>query len=320
MLRAMHRSPRCGWGGSPRVVGSSAVLRWGRLLVAAFATLAFAILPARLAFAGTLQVRDSASVFSAADRAQIDAAVQRCPFDVRVVTSAEYADAASFSRYVGGLVSEPNQIVVGLDPTHRHTQVHFGTGSQIDASSWPGIERAGNTAFRDGRWGPGVVAILEAAWTAVSPGSATGPSSRTAPSASFGQVTLLFLLPVAAVIFVAVVLIRRSMSCGGRRPGYGYPGYGAGYPPGRSGMGPLGGGIIGAGLGGLAGYELGKLEGERESRGGSFDSGSSSDSGGGSFDAGGGGSSWDSGSGSDFGGGGGDSGGGSDMGGGGSDF
>ena len=52
---------------------------------------------------------------------------------------------------------------------------------------------------------------------------------------------------------------------GGSYPGgpAGYGGYGGGPPP-QGGLGPVGGGLIGAGLGGLAGYELGKLEGERE--------------------------------------------------------
>jgi hypothetical protein len=72
--------------------------------------------------------------------------------------------------------------------------------------------------------------------------------------------------------------------------------------------------MIGAGLGGLAGYELGKLEGERRER--DYEGGPREDQGRGTdtdtgFDDGGGGSSWDDGGGD---------GGGFDGGGGGSDF
>jgi hypothetical protein len=299
-----------------------------------------------LARAGTLQVKDTAAVLSSADRSQIQAAVARYPFDVRVLTSSAYADQAGFSRYVGAQVNEANEVVVGFDPVHHHTQVHFGTGSHVAQSSWGGIERAGNNDFRDSRWGAGVVAVLDQASAAVTMSGAAPPDTSSSSGSFFGFGSLIALLIVVALpiigIMVIVAIARRLM--GGPRvgyggpgyggPGYGGPGYGGGGPGyggpgygGGGGMGPVGGGLIGAGLGGVAGYELGKMEGERErggDNGGGFGGGSSND-GGGSFDAGGGGSSWDgggggdSGGGGDFGGGGGDSGGG-DSGGGGSDW
>ena len=304
------------------------------------------LLQVSLASAGALQVRDTASLLSSSDRSQIEAVVARYPFDVRVLTTSAYTDQPSFSRYIGSQVSEPNQIVIGLDPVHRHTQVHFGTGTRISRSEWDTIEKAGNTAFRDGRWAAGVTSILDQAGIAVGTGSATqAPASSTSSSSGWGIGGIILVLVIIAVPILIIMGIvaairgaaRRTMGYGG--PGYGgggggyggpgySPGYGPGYgPQGGGGMGPLGGGLIGAGLGGVAGYELGKMEGERERNdpyggggGGGYDSGSSNDGGGGSYDAGGGGSSWDSGGGGsgggDSGGGGGDSGGG----GGGSDW
>jgi len=283
--------------------------------------------------AGTLTMRDEAQVFSPGDTAQLRGIVAKAPFDARLVTTNSYADQAGFSRFVGTLVSEPNMVVVGIDPQHHHVQVHFGTGSHIPQADWPAIERAGNDAFKRAAWEEGGADIFRAASTAVTSGGAATPVTSPAVEGggSFLGIGLLVML-VAGVILAAILfaVFRR------RSPGYGSVGYGGGAPypgggpyygPGgtRGAMGPLGGGLIGAGLGGVAGYELGKMEGEREQRG--YDQGGIGGGGGGSstpdngsFDAGGGGSSWDDsgssgGGGSDFGGGGG-----GDSGGGGSDF
>ncbi len=287
-----------------------------------------------LAWAGTLQVRDSAAILSTHDRQKIEGAVSRYPFDVRVVTSSTASDKASFARYVRAQVNEADEVVVGLDPTHRFTEVNFGTGSHVAMSERPAIERAGNAAFRDGRWGDGVVAILDQASAATTGGSTSGSSSGSSVGgfALGGGLFLLFVIAVPVLIIIAIVAFigraRRAISPGYGGPGYGGPGYGGpgyggggpgyygggpGFGPQGGGIGPVGGGLIGAGLGGVAGYELGKMEGERERReegygGGGSNYESTTGSGGdGSFDdGGGGGSSWDDGGG----GGGGDSGGG----------
>ncbi len=309
---------------------------------------------AATASAGTLTLRDEARVFSPGDADELRGVVAHAPYDARLVTTTAYADQASFSRFVGTLVSEPDMVVVGIDPVHHHVQVHFGTGSHIPQAAWPGIERAGNDDFRRGAWEQGSADIFRAASSAAAQAGFSGTTSPAQASGVSWTGPLLLLLLVGGVI-VAVVLFARRRSPGYVDPGgYGagpyaggpgpYPGggpyYGAGMPPGGGGIGPVGGGVIGAGLGGVVGYELGKMEGEREERArdrgnvGVFDNSGTTDyggGGGGSFDAGGGGSSWDDsssggttdfgGGGSDFGGGGSDFGGGSsDGGGGGSDF
>ncbi len=286
------------------------------------------------ASAGTLTMRDEAQVFTPGDTAQLRSIVAQAPFDARLVTTNSYPDQAGFSRFVGTLVSAPNMVVVGIDPQHHHVQVHFGTGSHIAEANWPTIERAGNDAFKRSAWEEGGADIFRAATTAVGQGAVTAPgtSPSTAGSGSFLGVGLFIMLVVGVILAVTLYAVFRR-----RSPGYGSVGYGGGAPfpggqgpyygPGgtRGAMGPLGGGLIGAGLGGVAGYELGKMEGERERRGfdqGGFDAGGggSSTPDTGSSAAGGGGSRWDDsgssgGGGGDFGGGGG-----GDSGGGGSDF
>ena len=219
-------------------------------------------------------MRDEAHVFSAGDADALRGVVARAPFDARLVTTSAYPDQAGFSRYVGSLVAEPNMVVVGIDPQHRHVQVHFGTGTHIPQAAWPDIEHAGNDAFKRGAWEEGGADVFRAAERAV---TASGGAAVT-PSASQGVSLLgpLVLVLLVGGVLVAVVMFARRRSQGFVGGGYGGPGYGAPgpynggggpyYGPGGQpgGMGPLGGGIIGAGLGGLAGYELGKMEGERE--------------------------------------------------------
>lgn len=287
-----------------------------------------ALTGARSATAGTLEIRDEQHILSAGDAARLRSVIQAAPFDARLVITAEFADSRELSRYVGSLFTSGNMLAVGLDPQHRHVQIHFGTMSGIPQKAWSDVERAGNDSFQRGDWAQGVDAILRSAM------ASTRSVPGQAPVAKPSIVGPVFgLLIAAGVIGLLVYLARRSRSSGNYYGGYGTPvdprygpqpwsGPGGSDGPGAGGMGPLGGGIIGAGLGGLAGYELGKMEGERE---GSLEErrhgGRGFDDGGG-FDAGGGGSSWgdEGGGGSDGGGGFDGGGGGSDGGGGGSDF
>jgi hypothetical protein len=279
--------------------------------------------PAR---AGTLQIRDDAHVLSAGDVGKLRAVVGAAPFDARLVATSEYPDSADLSRYVHSLVREPNLVAVGVDPEHRHVQVHFGVATHIPHSEWASIEHAGNDAFRHGDWEGGAESIFRAASHSVTGGVGDMPPANAARPSFFGPGLLVLL--VGGAIALAIYFARRRGGYG-QYPGTGYGpppytggGYGPGYgvPP-QGGMGPVGGGLIGAGLGGLAGYELGKLEGEREERDRLEDRGRAVDvdDGDRNYDAGGGGSSWDDGGGGGGGGGdwGGGDGGGGDSGGGG---
>jgi hypothetical protein len=293
-----------------------------RLAVAATAVFAVMTTASTVALAGTLQVRDEAHLLSPTDVARARTSVERAAFDARVLVTDDHPDIQDLGQYAHSFVSEPDLIVVGLDPQHHHVVVHFGNGTNIPRSAWPAIERSGNQAFSQGDWESGLSAIFNAAARSVDGGPTPNPAARDA-SPAFGPGTLLLVLGGVLALFFIVSAAFRRRTMGGYGPGYGsppYPGGGYGYGPPPGGMGPLGGGLLGAGLGGVAGYELGKLEGEREQGGhpggADWGNGGGGGSDGGNFDAGGGGSDWGGGGG----GGGFDGGGGSDGGGGGSDF
>lgn len=249
---------------------------------------------------------------------------------MRVVTSSEHAETADFDRHIAAQVARPNMVVVGVDPVHRHTAVHFGRETGIAQAQFRAIEQAGNSSFREGNWRKGVEAILASAKGAVGTGVVTterGVTHEEGRSAfGFGLVTILVVL--AGIGLVGAFIARRVRGGAGyggyQQPPY-PPGYGGGQPgygPGYGGGGGIGSSLLSAGLGGLAGYELGKMAGEREHERdrdvvNTGDVGGSAEN----FDEGGAAGGWDDAGGGDGGGdfGGGDFGGG-DGGGGGSDW
>jgi hypothetical protein len=301
-------------------------LRWQRLRPSLLSWLVAMVLSvlAVPAWAGMVQLRDGANVIPEADRTALREEGAQYPFDVRVVTSSEHTQTADFDRYVAAQVARPNMVVVGVDPLHRHTAVHFGRETGIAPSQFRAIEEAGNSSFREGNWRRGVEAILASAKGAVGTGVVTaerGVAREEVRSAfGFGLVTILVVL--AGIGLVGAFIARRVRGGGYQQPPY-PPGYGGGYPPGYGpgygGGGGIGSTLLGAGLGGLAGYELGKMVGEREHER-DHDIVDTGDMAGGSgnFDEGGAAGGWDDsgGGGGDFGGGdfgGGDGGGGSDW-------
>jgi len=293
------------------------------LLAAPFLVAILAASP--LASARALQVRDEAHVLSTDEIGRLRSEVAGAPFDARLVVTTEHATSQDLGTYVHQFVNEADLVIVGLDPEHHHVQVRFGTGSGVPEASWSAIEKSGNDAFRRGDWEGGAAAIFRAASTSVStnPSGVLDPAQRVVPSrAGPGMVFLVIGGFIGIALLASFFFRRRGFGSGpgpsAYGPGYGPPPYGGGggygYGPPAGGMGPVGGGLIGAGLGGLAGYELGKLEGSREGhdREGGF-TGANQGGGdeGGNYDAGGGGSDWDAGGGGSAGGGGG--GGGSDF-------
>jgi hypothetical protein len=253
-----------------------------RRLVALVA-LAFAVLFALPASAGTLHTTDDAGVFTPSQLATLRSRAQGDDFDVRLITSSSYASKSDLGGYVHRFVTEPNIVVIGLDPTHHHVSVHFGTGTRIADSEFKAVESAGVASFKDSDWAGGVVAILDRAEKAVGTGGGQrtapagtnpGTSSSTGTSGFGGFFWIILLLGGVGLLFW--IVSRRRASGPPAMGGYGGPpigGYGGGPPVGGYGgppVGPsyggggsgIGSNIASAGLGGLVGYELGKEVGE----------------------------------------------------------
>ena len=149
--------------------------------------LAVSIAAAPAAQAGTLHVQDDTHQLSPDGVRQVQRAVGEAPFDGRLLVTGEYPEAEDLSRHVHALVTSPDVVAVGIDPAHRHVQVHFGSGSSIPRSDWTAIERAGNDAREKGDFAGGATAIFTAAGSSVAgtveeqpihPGMAPSQTSR----------------------------------------------------------------------------------------------------------------------------------------------
>ena len=277
------------------------------------------------AHAGTLQVRDEASLLSPADTSALRGEVDALPFDVRVWTTNNSASRATFDAQVGRLVSSPRMVVIAVDPVNRRTSVHFGLNLGVPSAQHQGIRDAAGPSFRQSDWRGGMSAIVRAT------AQHATMSPVRAQSAGFPWGLVLLGIGTIAGVALLVRFVRgRAQQMGGypganpHAPGYydpnmppqggmnygpGYhPGYGPGYGP--SGGSGLGAGLVGAGLGGLAGYAIGRSMSDQTEHHGAESNASSAgfDSGGDSYDAGGGTSDWGGGDS-----GGGDSGGGGDW-------
>ncbi len=270
--------------------------------IAGLVALVLGLLLALPASAGALHTTDDAGVFTPAQLATVRSKAQGYDFDVRVITTSSYTSKSDLGNYVHRFVTEPNLVVIGLDPVHHHFSVHFGTGTRIADSEFKTIESAGVASFKDADWAGGVVAILDRAEQSVG----TGGGRRAPPGASepvsgavtdgetshssggFGLFGILAVVAVVGGLFWLVARRRGSSPPPMGGGGYGGPpigGAGYGGPPmggGGYGGGPMGGGyggpmgggggsgiggnIVSAGVGGLVGYELGKEMGERRER------------------------------------------------------
>ena len=320
-------------------------------------------------FAGAVEFKDDANILSSSDRSSLQSKAGSLPFTVRFYTSNAFTDKTQFINSVNSNAPTTG-VIYGISPKLGTTQVVTRGNTGISDSERDSIATSATSSFASGNYKAGLDSMLDRTRSLASSGSSSSSSTSTASRSSGGGFPIFGCLIIGIIALVAFSVFgagrRRAMNNnnnpGGYGPGagpgfgannnygqgygpgygpgygqqgYGQPGYGPGYGQQGGGMGPLGGGIIGAGLGGLAGYELGRQSGHNDAgynqgnnQGGFIggndsssgtsgadwgnSSGSGSDwgsSGSGGSDSGSSGS-FDAGGGGDWGGGGGDSGGG----------
>lgn len=278
------------------------------------------------AWAGPVTIHDDAKVL---DATQVTNAGNALPDPVQVFTTENDAnDNAAFDREAQSHISGPTDIVIAINTKSRHLAIRTGRDSHI-RSGGPAVA-AFKGAFGSGNYTGATVAALQALGNSIGQGAPAHSPARPVHHRSNALWGLLCPLIIVALLVFVVVSLFRGRRSGSGMVGGGFfnrssvpgpyppqPGAGPMYGGGGRGMSPGVAGGLGAVGGGLLGYELGKMEGEREDRrdqafdqsGGYYggDSqqwgggGGDGDFGGGSSDFGGGGG------GGDFGGGGGSS-------------
>lgn len=279
----------------------------------------------------SVEVYDNARALNVS---QVQNAASNLPNPVAIYTTNTFQGTqADFQRVaMQKLNGNPNLIVMAIDTGHRY--LYIARGSNVPLSS-AGINQAVSsfsTRFNNGDYTSASVAALQSMRTAMSESSRSRASSG---GGLFSNPSLFCcIVPLLLILFLALFAAsRRGGRMGGtmfrqnpfgqhRSPfGRPLPPDQGPYPeqPGQGrGMNPWAAGGLGAAAGGLAGYELGRRQGEGEPR--RDDEFGGEAGGGGSFggenfgkEAGGGGSFGENAPGGDFGGN--DSGGGGSFGG-----
>lgn len=110
-------------------------------------------------------VDDQTGTLSQGDIARLQAIAS--PLDVKVRLAATET-RGELDVDVGQMVTSANTLAIGVDPVHRYTFTHFGTGTGISRGDFQAIARAGNGEFHQGHWAEGINAIVASASAASS--------------------------------------------------------------------------------------------------------------------------------------------------------
>lgn len=294
------RSRRAGWLLASCAVTTAAVL-------------AVTVGPAA---ADVVNISDASHVLDVT-RVQNEAATLPDPVDV-FTTTKDADNNGAFDTEVQSKVTTTRTIVIAMNTQSHHLAIRTGSASRVSQGAAMAATQAFTGSFKsNSNYTDATIAALDSMKSAIQ--AAPQQGNRAVParrSRTGGGVSGLICGGLCLVVVVGLVIFAVSRFAGRRRrssgpgpgPGYGPgAGYGPGYGPGYGGGGgvnPWVAGGAGAVGGGVLGYELGRMEGEREERGREeyydrdqgYNNGGDSSWGGGGADG-------------DFGGGGGDSGG-----------
>lgn len=80
--------------------------------------------------------------------------------DVKIVIVST-SSRSELDATVHNLVNTPNTLAIGLDPTHRFTNMHFGSGLGVPSSEFNAIRASGNSEFKQGHWAAGLETIIK---------------------------------------------------------------------------------------------------------------------------------------------------------------
>ncbi len=115
-----------------------------------------------VALAGELKLDDPTQRLSAADTEALTEAVQPLPFAVHAVVDDSAETETKLAAEAKALREAEGGLVVAVDPSHRHTAVELDASVGVERANFATVRAAGDASFREGAWGAGLVAIVEA--------------------------------------------------------------------------------------------------------------------------------------------------------------
>lgn len=233
-----------------------------------------------------VQIHDGANVLNAS---QIQNTASQLSNPVAIYTTNNFQGTqADFQRVATQKLSgNPNLIVMAIDTAHHYIFIARGSNVPLSSSSVTQAVSAFSANYGNGNYTNASLAALSSLQNSLGASQSVNANTNTHANAQRGAagysawpIWLCCLIPVAlilgGIVFGAIRWGQGRGMLGGLGRGGpspyqpmvppGYPTNQGPYygPPQRGGMNPWAAGGLGAAAGGLAGYELGKMQGERQ--------------------------------------------------------
>lgn len=231
-------------------------------LLALFTVCSLVAFSASAALADSVEIYDDSHVLNTS-QVRSDASSLSDP--IRIYTTSDYANSNStFDQVTKQKINTTHTLVIAINTLSRHLAIVGGSSVGLSSSQYQDAVNAFTSHFSSGGYTGATIAAIDSLKSALK-GSGFG-------STLLGALCCVGLLLIIGVSVFGFVRRRRGSNVApmynAPNQNFGAPNYGPGAypPPQQGGVNPWVAGGLGAAGGGFVGYELGKMEGEREAR------------------------------------------------------
>lgn len=229
-------------------------------LLALFTVCSLVAFSASAALADSVEIYDDSHVLNTS---QVSSDASSLSDPIRIYTTSDYANSNStFDQVTKQKINTTHTLVIAINTVSRHLAIVGGSSVGLSSSQYQDAVNAFTSHFSSGGYTGATIAAIDSLKSALK-GSGFG-------STLLGALCCVGLLLIVGVSVFGFVRRRRggNVAYNAPNPNFGAPNYGPGAypPPQQGGVNPWVAGGLGAAGGGFVGYELGKMEGEREAR------------------------------------------------------
>lgn len=231
-------------------------------LLALFTVCSFVVFSASAALADSVEIYDDSRVLNTS---QVSSDASSLSDPIRIYTTSDYANSNStFDQVTKQKINTTHTLVIAINTLSRHLAIVGGSSVGLSSSQYEDAVNAFTSHFSSGGYTGATIAAIDSLKSALK-GSGFG-------STLLGALCCVGLLLIVGVSVFGFVRRRRGGNVApvynAPNQNFGAPNYGPGAypPPQQGGVNPWVAGGLGAAGGGFVGYELGKMEGEREAR------------------------------------------------------
>ena len=265
----------------------------GKSIFAAVVAVCLLLLMTSSVIADAVRISDQAGVLNAS---QVRSEASALNYPVDIYTTNNFAGSnPQFNQRTSGHIDAPNKIVLAIDTGSRYMAVAGGRNVPLSNSQYNDAVNAFRNAYGSSGYTGATVAALRSLRNSLGATNTNGNNGGATPVSTgkgfFGNFFTSTLCCIGLIVLILIAVFafaRRRLFGGGNRFNAAQPynqpyqggGGAGGYPPnaygpgygqgggGGGGMNPWAAGGLGAAAGGLAGYELGRSQAEREGQGG----------------------------------------------------